>query len=156
MAWANCVAYPVEGNARARAWDKLSKNSRAFFVSYRTQSSLPNSGVHWANNIHFEMKEKDKNEELQSRRDFFKKAAKAALPIVAAVALSSMPVVAQSLNHEANRTTDCYGACGYSCHGSCQGYCEGTCQGGCKDTCHGSCVGTCTTSCHYTCSGVSY
>lgn len=35
--------------------------------------------------------EKNKNEELQSRRDFFKKAAKGVLPILGAVVLSGAP-----------------------------------------------------------------
>ena len=38
------------------------------------------------------MEKKNSNEELQSRREFFKKAAKAALPVVGAVVLSSLPI----------------------------------------------------------------
>ena len=41
------------------------------------------------------------NEELQSRREFFKKAAKGALPIIAAVALASAPAVAEAVNSNA-------------------------------------------------------
>ena len=39
------------------------------------------------------MKKNEKNEELQSRREFFKKAAKGALPILAAVALAGTPAI---------------------------------------------------------------
>ena len=39
---------------------------------------------------------KGKNKEVQSRRDFFKKVAKGALPILGAVVLSSVPVLAKA------------------------------------------------------------
>lgn len=39
------------------------------------------------------MKKNEKNEELQSRRDFFKKAAKGALPILGAILLSGAPQI---------------------------------------------------------------
>ena len=39
------------------------------------------------------MKKNEKNEELQSRREFFKKAAKGALPILGAIALAGAPGV---------------------------------------------------------------
>ena len=39
---------------------------------------------------------KNKNEELQSRREFFKKAAKGALPILGAIILASNPVLAKA------------------------------------------------------------
>ncbi|WP_182435865.1 hypothetical protein [Leyella stercorea] len=39
------------------------------------------------------MKKNEKNEELQSRREFFKKAAKGALPILGAILLSGAPQI---------------------------------------------------------------
>ena len=39
---------------------------------------------------------KGKNKEVQSRRDFFKKVAKGALPILGAVVLSSVPVLTKA------------------------------------------------------------
>ena len=75
--------------------------------------------------------ENKKNEELQSRREFFKKAAKAALPVVGAVVLSSLPIA----EAKAQYGNGCYSACKGSCSGkctSCQGGCYGSCQAGCK------------------------
>lgn len=43
--------------------------------------------------IQFIMKKNEKNEELQSRREFFKKAAKGALPILGAILLSGAPQI---------------------------------------------------------------
>ena len=79
------------------------------------------------------MKKELNNEELQSRREFFKKAAKAALPVVGAVVLSSLPIV------KSEAATGCYDA---GCMMSCEGSCNGGCQG-CKDSCYGSCKGSC-------------
>lgn len=42
------------------------------------------------------MKKNGKNEELQSRREFFKRAAKGALPILAGAALLSSPILSES------------------------------------------------------------
>ena len=77
----------------------------------------------------------NKNEELQSRREFFKSAAKAALPIVGAVVLSQLPVKMQAAN-------GCNDGCSYSCSTSCQKDCRGYCHYGCKNTCSGSCSGS--------------
>ena len=78
------------------------------------------------------MSNKNSSEELQSRREFFKKAAKAALPVVGAVVLSSLPLL------KSEAATGCYGGgCMYGCDGSC------------NDSCYGSCKGTCNASCKY-------
>ena len=74
-----------------------------------------------------------------SRREFFKGAAKKALPILGAVALMSMPNV---LNAATAKATSCE----YGCYGSCESGCEGSCVGacsGCTGTCSGTCSGTC-------------
>ena len=96
------------------------------------------------------MKEKKQNEELQSRREFFKQAAKKALPVIGAIALASSPIIAQA----AEKTTmGCTGTCYGMCVGSCKG-CQNTCSGTCKHACTGcqyTCSGTCKNSCSGTC-----
>ena len=92
------------------------------------------------------MEEKNKREEIQSRREFFKKAAKAALPVVGAAIFSSVPFV----NAEAAPS-----GCGYTCSGGCSGSCSGTCDITCTG-CYGSCKGTCHITCTGDCNGTSY
>lgn len=82
-----------------------------------------------------------KNEELQSRREFFKKAAKGALPILGAVLLANVPVIAKATEADPM---------------GCSGYCRGTCKGGCTGTCGGSCRGTCLTGCKTSCRALNY
>lgn len=92
------------------------------------------------------MNEKNKKEEIQSRREFFKKAAKATLPVLGAVVLSSIPFAetkADYVNFYTGECTGCSGSCQRSCSGSCQGNCQGDCQGNCKGGCYGTCKGSC-------------
>ncbi len=84
------------------------------------------------------MNEKNNNEELQSRRDFFKNAAKAALPIIGAVMLSANPAIAKTI--EAT---------------GCQSYCTGSCSRACHQGCNRTCMGTCKTTCQQSCKGTS-
>lgn len=104
------------------------------------------------------MDAKNKNEELQSRRDFFKKAAKKTLPILGALILASMPTVVEASEKEAGCSwcsVGCSGNC-TSCRGSCRGGCYKQCLGTCQYTCSGSCSGGCTGGCGDTCSSSSY
>ena len=88
------------------------------------------------------MKEKKQIEELQSRREFFKDAAKKALPIIGAIALASTP----SIVHAAEATPM---GCNYGCTKVCSGsVCQGTCEGTCRFTCSGGCK-------NYGCKGVN-
>ena len=80
-----------------------------------------------------------KNEELQSRREFFKKTAKGVLPILGAIALANVPYV---MGAKENPSMDCRGGCYYTCSGSCSGGCDGGCRWGCETTCKGGCEGT--------------
>ena len=82
------------------------------------------------------MQKNKKNEELQSRREFFKKAAKSALPILGAIALAGTPAILNAAEAPMG--------CNYGCNGSCMG-CRGTCQGcrGCGGTCRQSCSSGC-------------
>ena len=93
------------------------------------------------------MEKKMNNEELQNRREFFKKAAKGALPILAAVALSGVPTIAKSAE---KAPMGCEYGCSYSCKGTCSGECLVSCQG-CKGTCSATCSGGCRNSCFGTC-----
>lgn len=91
------------------------------------------------------------NEELQTRRQFFKKAAKGALPILAAIALASAPAI---VNAAEKSPMGCTGTCTNTCHGACLGCstnCYGTCKGGCQG-CSTSCQGSCK---YYACKGVA-
>lgn len=105
--------------------------------------------------------------ELQNRRQFFKEAAKKALPIIGAVALLSNPVMANAIEKErldcSNCTNTCRGGCNGNCHQGCKSNCALNCEGnshsvgyncdGCKGKCMGGCTrgcsGTCTNSCVY-------
>lgn len=80
------------------------------------------------------MKNNKKNEELQSRREFFKKAAKATLPVIGAIVLASTPILGKAAN-----TPRC--TCGAGCHISCKGSCTTNCPGTCYRTCAGGCSG---------------
>ncbi|MBD5356971.1 MAG: Cys-Xaa-Xaa-Xaa repeat radical SAM target protein [Bacteroides sp.] len=90
----------------------------------------------------------NQNGELQSRRSFFKNAAKAALPILGAIALANVPVLG-------NATTigyDCDNSCSNSCKGRCTGGCQTSCAAdGCGHTCAGNCRGHCNATCRDSC-----
>lgn len=77
----------------------------------------------------------NKNEELQSRRQFFKKAAKATLPILGAIVLANTPLSSQAIEH-ATGCLGCRGKCMASCKGTCNGTCSGTCYRYCKQGCN--------------------
>lgn len=64
--------------------------------------------------------DKNRNKELQSRREFFKNAAKGVLPILGTIVLANAPVLAHSLNSDATSCTTCRGGC-YGCAGTCSG-----------------------------------
>ncbi|MBE6341994.1 MAG: Cys-Xaa-Xaa-Xaa repeat radical SAM target protein [Lentimicrobiaceae bacterium] len=95
------------------------------------------------------MKEKERNEEIQSRREFFKKAAKGALPILGALLLTNVPDIVKA----SENPKGCYGSCYGTCWGSCLS-CTGTCTS-CTGTCT-SCYGTCWGTCVGTCAGYVY
>lgn len=100
---------------------------------------------------------KERKEEIQSRREFFKKAAKGALPILGAVILASTPIISKAVENE---PMGCNSGCYHSCRVVCYDNCVTTCHGGCKETCtvhcNSSCYDSCVGSCHTSCYGVSY
>ena len=109
---------------------------------------------------------KKQNEELQSRREFFKKAAKAALPVVGAMVMSSIPFVKAGAAYCSGCQNDCTNGCRGGCHRSCGSSCALNCKGsssmnysgpcdGCKYAC-GGCKGYCSGSCSGSCSVTSY
>lgn len=97
-----------------------------------------------------------KKEELQSRRDFFKKAAKGVLPIVGAVILGGIPHIVKAeetpMGCRYSCEGDCYRACYYGCDRTCMSTCKGACQGSCRGTCRDTCIGSCSGGCY----GMSY
>lgn len=77
--------------------------------------------------LNITMKKNGKNEELQSRREFFKRAAKGALPILAGAALLSSPILSETAN--AMSCAGCNNRCMNSCFNTCHGTCSRTCSG---------------------------
>lgn len=92
------------------------------------------------------MKEENKKEEIQSRREFFKEAAKKGLPIVAAAMLASTPL--HNVQAATSCTDDgCRGGCLTTCTSGCLNTCLGSCKGSCYSTCKGTCSNTCSGGC---------
>ena len=80
------------------------------------------------------MVKNEKNEELQSRREFFKKAAKGALPILGAVVLARAPGLANAAESAVEM------GCSTNCNVRCSG-CGTACFKGCSNGCSGGCTG---------------
>lgn len=146
-AWGLVARFTVMGNLRALERRTGKYRSCAFFMPWiiwdlKTQTQ-PNPGP-IGKKIVFNMKNKKNNEELQSRREFFKKAAKGALPIIAATVLASAPAIVKA----AEPASGCQWGCQGSCYGNCNNSCRGYCAQGCTGTCVGSCKGTCQSQCN--------
>lgn len=91
------------------------------------------------------MKKNEKNEGLQSRREFFKKAAKGALPILGLAIMVNVPMISNAAESE---YCTCAGDCKGACSGGCSTTCYNQCYNSCKYTCQYSCRNTCDTSCN--------
>ena len=90
-------------------------------------------------------KDEKKKEELQSRREFFKKAAKAALPVVGAVVLSQIPANAQyHYGSGVHAVRPLLEPVDLSCNGGCSSQCYGSCKGSCGTQCENYCEASCT------------
>ena len=98
-------------------------------------------------NISFIMHNNKKNEELQSRREFFKRAAKGALPILGAMLLANIPNVMEAESPKMGCGSSCRGSCLGACYGGCNISCQGGCKNGCGGTCHNGCLGGCKGNC---------
>ena len=89
------------------------------------------------------------DETLKSRRDFFKKTLKGALPFLGVLTLSNMPLNLLAKNEwsgECSCTDDCTNSCRsceLSCSNNCDKGCLGSCYGDCKRTCLYSCIESC-------------
>ncbi len=83
------------------------------------------------------------NKDILSRREFFKKAAKTALPIMAAAA---MPAIFTSCEIKEPNVYGCTGSCSMNCSGGCTG-CSSSCKGECTATCYRTCKGGCALTC---------
>lgn len=111
------------------------------------------------------------SKEIQTRREFFKRAAKGILPIIGSVAIVGMPIKIFAKEEPRMGCSGCKdecflgcGGCAYGCEGctgtcndgcqsTCVGGCSGECQGNCKDDCVGNCYKTCQGGCQNSCSG---
>lgn len=89
------------------------------------------------------MKDNRQNNELQTRRDFFKKAARISLPIIGLVALNMIPFRVSANGYDCR--SQCVGSCGAACT-SCWTGCTG-CKGNCRHNCEGGCKGGCREGC---------
>lgn len=90
------------------------------------------------------MKKTKNSGELQSRREFFKKAAKGALPILGAIILAGTPSIL-------NASESAPMGCNNSCYNTCTG-CRGTCVTNCAVHCSGcgtSCFKGCAAGCRW-------
>lgn len=99
-----------------------------------------------------------KNDELQSRRKFFKNAAKSVLPFLGAIVLAQTPTIIKAKEKDPQWCRfGCAGYCAGQCYGSCVGGCYTACTGcvgfckvqciGCTGSCYGTCVSTCAIQC---------
>lgn len=93
------------------------------------------------------MDKKTQNEELQSRREFFKKAAKSALPILGAIVLANAPAIVNAAEETMGCSNSCYRGCASTCSGRCQTTCNVSCTNHCRDNCGATCKYTCSGKC---------
>ena len=134
-------------------WNGNSRTPRFFYMPQRLTTIRIVGSSYAKKNLSF-MSNKKQNEELQSRREFFKKAAKAALPMLGMIALADLPVISQAA--EVMAPTGCNRQCGGACSVACSGRCSGTCKGNCSScsgTCQGTCTGRCSGTCRSSCTG---
>lgn len=104
------------------------------------------------------MKTSKKNQggELQSRREFFKNAAKKTLPILGAIALMHLPFLSKAetpMGCNSNCKLACATDCRSGCEGKCSDHCAKSCSENCYTGCRNTCVGTCKNTCKTTCKG---
>lgn len=77
--------------------------------------------------------ENKNQEELQSRRQFFKQATKAAIPVLAIIATTVIPTNMIASQRICESCTGVCTGCQYGCQNTCKG-CDSTCHGTCADT----------------------
>lgn len=89
------------------------------------------------------------DEKLINRRSFFKKAATAAIPIIAAITIPSVLTSCEIDEPYPGFDTPSTGCS--TCKGGCGGGCTSNCGVSCGNKCQGSCGGSCSTGCGNTC-----
>ena len=94
-------------------------------------------------------------EEKKSRRAFLIDAAKGTLPILAAIALSTNPVVAKAVKTPSYCDYGCRYGCDGNCVGTCNNRCNGTCNTTCSGGCYHGCMQSCSGSCNTSCQGLA-
>lgn len=101
---------------------------------------------------------KRNHDELQTRREFFKKAARGVLPIIGAVTLTPL-LTACPGGDDPTGCEGCEGTCSSSCSTTCKGTsssgctgCSAQCQSDCDTSCNTACTTTCTATCADDCS----
>ena len=141
----------------------MSLGGSALFVFLSTRPFEP-----WAQKRKDKLMENKEKNETQSRREFFKEAARKALPILGVVALMSNPMLAKAVESEpmgcekGTCNAGCYNGCHKSCLSNCAIGCEGSSHSvgyncdGCKGRCMGGCTGGCSGTCSGSCSRSSY
>lgn len=88
------------------------------------------------------MKRNNKMEEIQTRREFFKNAAKSALPILGVIMMVSSSQVAKAV--QVTGCSGCYDYCQKGCKSGCEGKCSDHCAKSCSDrNCMFGCRGGC-------------
>lgn len=100
---------------------------------------------------------KRNHDELQTRREFFKKAARGVLPIIGAVTLTPL-LTACPGGDDPTGCEGCEGTCSSSCSTTCKGTSSSGCTGcsaQCQSDCDTSCSDACTTTCNNTCTSSS-
>ena len=99
-----------------------------------------------------ETKKKKENDEILSRREFFRHATKKVLPLVGAIVLSN-PIIEAAITE--TPSTSCRTGCAGQCVDNCRGTCRYTCTGGCEGHCKWNCQNTCYNGCNTTCTGTN-
>lgn len=103
-------------------------------------------------------KRKISDEELLSRREFFRKGAQTALPMLVSIALPS--IITSCTPDDDWGCSECSSICSYTCHESCSSTSTSSSCDSCSSSCVNSCSGTCSTTCEgssqsSSCSGCS-
>ena len=92
--------------------------------------------------------------ELQSRREFFKTAAKKSLPLLGIVVGLNMLAACEKDNENEGSSNSGSSGSGSGCNGSCTSKCSSSCTGGCSSGCKNNCVGgSCKEMCIHSCKG---
>lgn len=83
---------------------------------------------------------------IQSRREFFKNAAKRGLSILGTMMLASTPATTQAKETPMGCNTNCQLACAVNCFSGCRGKCADNCAKSCSKSCLYGCKGGCKNS----------